>query len=78
MILSFRFFLVFISIFPCLNKIHVGIKDHWQATIITHWGPGEIDGLLVFPGKACKATDLPSDYWLTHGRPDGWVKVKAL
>ena len=36
-----------------------------------HFGLGEIDGPLVPPGKA---TERPSDYWLTLPRKSGFVK----
>ena len=45
-----------------------------------HLGPGEIDRLLVPPGKASTllvyTTDRPSDYWLIKSEPaqEKWFK----
>ena len=41
----------------------------------TQWDLGDIDGMIVLPGKASiKSTDRPSDYWLTLPRKSGLVK----
>ena len=45
------------------------------APLPAHWGLGEIDGLLVSPGNACKLLTRPSDYELIAQVRSGPGKV---